>query len=112
VYSGAGLADRLWERPDAEIERIYVDDLTAIFPALAGHVTEVQIRRWRHGLPHPRPGRELIQPALEAPHERIMLAGDYLGTTYIETAVQTGVEAAQRIRAALVEARAQAGVRE
>jgi oxygen-dependent protoporphyrinogen oxidase len=109
VYSGASLADRLWERPDAEIERTYLDDLTAIFPSLAGHVSEVQLRRWRHGLPHPRPGRELIQPALEAPRDRIMLAGDYLGTTYIESAVQTGVEAAQRIRAGLVCARAQAG---
>ena len=59
------------------------------------------IRRWERGLPHPRPGRHLLQPALERPLGAIHLAGDYLGTTYIETAIETGAAAARRIRGTL-----------
>lgn len=99
VYSGAGLARRLWELPDAEVERIYLDDLIGIFPQLAGHVSLTRIHRWQYGLPHPTPGREALQHALEAPHDRILLAGDYLGTTYVETAIDTGLAAARKIRA-------------
>ncbi len=98
VYSGARLAARLWDLADDEVKQIYADDLTRLFPSLKGRFSEIEIRRWRHGLPHPRPGRERIQAALEAPPGRVMLAGDYLGTTYIDTAIQTGLEAAQRIR--------------
>jgi protoporphyrinogen/coproporphyrinogen III oxidase len=55
------------------------------------------VRHWALGLPHPRPGRERLQAALERPLGKIHLAGDYLGTTYIETAVETGTTAARRI---------------
>jgi protoporphyrinogen/coproporphyrinogen III oxidase len=98
VYSAAGLADALADRDDEAIGRIYADDVARIFPAVAGHVREVQIRRWPHGLPHPRPGRHLLQPALERPLGNVFLAGDYLGTTYVETAVTTGTAAAHAIR--------------
>jgi oxygen-dependent protoporphyrinogen oxidase len=98
VYSAAGLADALWDRNDEEVARIYADDIARIFPAVAGHVREVRIRRWPHGLPHPRPGRHLLQPALERPLGNVFLAGDYLGTFYVETAVATGTAAATAIR--------------
>jgi oxygen-dependent protoporphyrinogen oxidase len=101
VYAAAGLARALAELDDAEVARRFLDDLHALFPALRGHVLETVIRRWEPGLPHPRPGRHLLQPALEEPLGPVHLAGDYLGTTYIETAIETGVAAAQRIRAAL-----------
>jgi oxygen-dependent protoporphyrinogen oxidase len=98
VYSAAGLADALADRDDEEIARIYTDDVARIFPAVAGHVREVVIRRWPQGLPHPRPGRHLLQPALERPLGNVFLAGDYLGTTYVDTAVTTGTAAAHAIR--------------
>ena len=103
VYSAAGLADALADREDDEVARIYADDVARIFPAVAGHIREVKIRRWPHGLPHPRPGRHLLQPALERPLGNIFLAGDYLGTTYVDTAVTTGTAAAHAIRRRLRE---------
>ncbi len=101
VYSAASLARDLAGLGDADIERRYLDDIHGLFPALRGRVRETVIRRWEIGLPHPRPGRHLLQPALEEPLGAIHLAGDYLGTTYIETAIETGAEAARRIRGTL-----------
>jgi len=98
VYSAAGLAGALADRDDEDVARIYADDVARIFPAVAGHIREVKIRRWPHGLPHPRPGRHLLQPALERPLGNVFLAGDYLGTTYVDTAVTTGTAAAHEIR--------------
>ena len=101
VYSAANLARGLARLDDADVERRYLEDIYGLFPALRGCVSEVVIRRWETGLPHPRPGRHLLQPALEQPLGAIHLAGDYLGTTYIETAIETGAAAAHRIRATL-----------
>jgi protoporphyrinogen/coproporphyrinogen III oxidase len=101
VYSGAGLARRLEDRSDEEAAALYLRDLEELFPALRGRVRETHIVRWPLGLPHPRPGRRLIQPALERPLGNVFLAGDYLGTTYVETAIQTGTAAAHAIRARL-----------
>ncbi|HET7170244.1 MAG TPA: NAD(P)/FAD-dependent oxidoreductase [Gaiellales bacterium] len=101
VYSAAALAEELAGNSDAEVEERYLDDLYAMFPALRGNVREVAIHRWRDGVPHPRPGRHLAQPPLERPVGRVRLAGDYLGTTYIDTAVATGTAAAHAIRAEL-----------
>jgi oxygen-dependent protoporphyrinogen oxidase len=101
VYAGAGLARDLAGLGDADAERRFLDDIHALFPALRGQVRETVIRRWELGLPHPRPGRHLLQAALEQPLGAVHLAGDYLGTTYIETAIETGTAAARRIRRAL-----------
>lgn len=98
VYSAAGLADALAGSGDDEVAATYARDLVELFPQLAGRIAEAQIRRWPHGLPHPRPGRHLLQPALERPLGRVHLAGDYLGTTYVDTAVTTGTAAAHAIR--------------
>jgi protoporphyrinogen/coproporphyrinogen III oxidase len=103
VYAAAGLARDLAELDDAAVERRFLDDLHALFPALRGQVRETVIRRWDPGLPHPQPGRHLLQPPLEQPLGAVHLAGDYLGTTYIETAIETGTAAARRIRAALAD---------
>ncbi len=101
VYAAADLARALADVDDAEAERRFLGDLHALFPELRGNVRETVIRRWEPGLPHPRPGRHLLQPGLEQPLGRVHLAGDYLGTTYIETAIETGIAAAGRIRTAL-----------
>ncbi len=98
VYSAASLAEALAERGDDEVARIYSDDVGEIFREVGSHIREVQIRRWPYGLPHPRPGRHLLQPALNRPLGNVFLAGDYLGTTYVETAVSTGTAAAHEIR--------------
>jgi hypothetical protein len=60
----------------------------------------------RDGRQDPDPlvsGRHLLQPALERPLGTVFLAGDYLGTTYVDTAVTTGTAAAHAIRRRLRE---------
>ncbi|MDQ4018328.1 MAG: FAD-dependent oxidoreductase, partial [Actinomycetota bacterium] len=101
VYAAANLARDLWDRSDAEVERRFLDDLYERFPDLRGNVREAVIRRWELGVPHPRPGRHLLQPALEQPLGNVFLAGDYLGTTYIETSIETGAAAARAARRTL-----------
>jgi oxygen-dependent protoporphyrinogen oxidase len=59
---------------------------------------EVVIRRWQRGLPYPRVGRSRLQPALTRDLAPVFLAGDYLGTWYTETAVSTGIAAANGAR--------------
>jgi oxygen-dependent protoporphyrinogen oxidase len=98
VYSGAGLGRRMLELSDEGVTRTYLDDLSDIYPEARRAVREVVIQRWERGLPYPRPGRYRLQPALERPLGKVFLAGDYLGTWYTETAIQTGMAAAEAIR--------------
>ena len=103
VYGGAGLARRLWDRSDEEIREEIAGDLYRLFPAARGTVDEILVQRWEHAIPYARPGRHLLQPALEAGiRERIFLAGDFVGEwTHMEAAAQTAVEAAAKVRAVL-----------
>lgn len=102
VYSGGPrLARPLLELGDDSIVARYLDDLERIFPGFGSIVTEAVVQRWEKAIPYPAPGRAALQAALETPLERIHLAGDYLGTWYSETAVQTGAAAAARVRTGL-----------
>ena len=101
MYAGAGLARRLLDQDDAAITARYLADLHDLYPETRAIVREVVIQRWERGLPYPRAGRSRLQPALTRPLDPIYLAGDYLGTWYTETAVQTAFAAAGRIRARL-----------
>ncbi|MCZ9342603.1 amine oxidase, partial [Streptomyces sp. TRM76130] len=47
------------------------------------------------------PGRGKLQRTLTRRSGRVLLAGDYLGTLYTETAIQTGLSAAQEARSLL-----------
>jgi oxygen-dependent protoporphyrinogen oxidase len=85
---------------------LYTSDLLKLFPAARGQIEEVHIKRWPRGLPHPRPGRGSLQPGLDHRLGRLFLAGDYLGTTYVETAVQSAMDAAESIRKVLRDDRA------
>jgi protoporphyrinogen/coproporphyrinogen III oxidase len=101
VYSGASLGRRLLEMSDEQIITTYMDDLKDVYPEAKSVIREVVVQRWERGLPYPRPGRHRLQPALEQPLGNVFLAGDYLGTWYTDTAIQTGLVAAGAIRARL-----------
>jgi predicted NAD/FAD-dependent oxidoreductase len=101
VYSGAELAHKLDGLDDEAVVRLYTADIVDMIPELRGKVADVRIQRWLRGLPHPRPGRAAVQADLERPLGNLYLAGDYLGTRYVETAISTGVAAAHTIRARL-----------
>ena len=98
VYSGAGLGRRLWDVDDDKVASTYLADLDGVFPGAASLVAETVVHRWEHGLPYVTPGRHRLQSALERPLGRVVLAGDYLGTRYTDTAIRTGFEAAEAAR--------------
>ena len=99
VYAAAGFARRLAGLGDAEVEARFRADLEDLYPEARGVIAEVVIQRWERGLPYPRVGRSRLQADLTAPIAPVYLAGDYLGTWYTETAIQTAVSAAAAIRA-------------
>ncbi|HET7901870.1 MAG TPA: NAD(P)/FAD-dependent oxidoreductase [Candidatus Nanopelagicales bacterium] len=101
TFSPASLARGLLEHDDAEITRRYVADLDDILPGFAGHVVESHIQRWPTGAPYCFPGRAKLQPTLTRRGSRVLLAGDYLGTLYTETAISSGLSAAQEIQSQL-----------
>ena len=101
VFSPAELATPLLSLSDGQIVDRYLEDLGDIFPGFSAVTVEAHVRRWPLGLAYCFPGRGRIQRALTRPAERIHLAGDYLGTFYTETAIQTGCAAAGTILRAL-----------
>jgi oxygen-dependent protoporphyrinogen oxidase len=112
TFSPAGLARKLLPKTDEEILRIYTDDLDEVLGAGFGDsVVEAQVQRWETGAPYCFPGRGALQPALTRRDSRVFLAGDYLGTLYTETAVQTGFSAAQEAASLLSTDRQQNTVR-
>ncbi len=100
VYAAAGFARRLADLDDAAVADRFREDLATLYPETRSVVSEVVIQRWERGLPYPRVGRSRLQSALTRPLGPIHLAGDYLGTWYTETAIQTAAAAAAAIRAA------------
>jgi oxygen-dependent protoporphyrinogen oxidase len=98
VYAAANLARQLAGLDDSKVAERFLADFQGLFPSGRDVVEEIVIQRWERGLPYPRPGRSSLQPALTRSLAPIYLAGDYLGTWYTETAVQTALTAATRIR--------------
>ncbi|MGD9527168.1 FAD-dependent oxidoreductase [Pseudonocardia sp.] len=112
TFSPAGLARTLLPKSDEEILRIYTEDLNHVLGAgFGGSVVEAQVQRWETGAPYCFPGRGALQPTLMRRGSRVLLAGDYLGTLYTETAVQTGFSAAQEAASLLATERQQRAVR-
>lgn len=94
AFSPASLGTALLDKSDEEIREIYMRDLDQVLPNFTNHVVEFQPQRWKVGSPYCFPGRAALQPVLTRPRGRIFLAGDYLGTLYTETSIQSGVTAA------------------
>ena len=103
VFSPGNLARRLIDRDDDEILDTYLSDLDQIFPSLPPAVVESEVQHWPLGLAYCFPGRGKLQPTLTANYGILKLAGDYLGTGYTETSVQTGFAAGTDVLSALTE---------
>jgi protoporphyrinogen/coproporphyrinogen III oxidase len=99
VYAGASRGRALLAHGDGDIGGRFADSLVQLYPEAAGRIKEVVVCRWERGLPYPHAGRAGLQAALLAPLGRVHLAGDYLGSWYTETAVQTAERAARGARA-------------
>lgn len=101
TFSPGSLARRLLEVDDDEVLRTYLADLDQVLPGFAEKVAEAEVQRWPTGAPYCFPGRGKLQQALTRRGGRVFLAGDYLGTLYSETAIQTGLSAAQEVQSLL-----------
>ena len=101
AFSPGRLARRLLELTDDQITKTYLEDLAEVLPGFDGTVVESQIQRWPTGAPYCFPGRGALQPALTRGGGRVFLAGDYLGTLYTETAIQSALSAAQDVQSVL-----------
>jgi oxygen-dependent protoporphyrinogen oxidase len=101
VYGGGELGRRLLGMTDRQIEDAFLRDVASIFPEVRGIVREVAIQRWEYAIPYIHPGRAALQPALERPLGRVLLAGDYLEFPEMEVAAVTGRDAARAVRDAL-----------
>jgi protoporphyrinogen/coproporphyrinogen III oxidase len=97
VFSPADRGRQLLDKTNEEIIQRYLKDLDDIFPGFSRHVVEAHVSRFPLGSAYVFPGRHKLQPILTRPSGRLYLAGDYLGTFYTETAIQTGFSAAQDI---------------
>jgi oxygen-dependent protoporphyrinogen oxidase len=106
AFSPAGLARQLLEQDDDTILKTYIEDLDDVLPGTASHIVEAEVARWHEASPYCFPGRAKLQPALTRRGGRVMLAGDYLGTQYTESAVHTGFTAAEAAEQVLATARA------
>lgn len=101
TFSPASLGRKLLDIDDQGIIDTYLNDLDGIFPGFSDKVVEAQARRWPTGSPYSFPGRGKLQPILTRRGGRVFLAGDYLGTLYTESAIATGLTAAQEVRSLL-----------
>jgi protoporphyrinogen/coproporphyrinogen III oxidase len=112
TFSPAALGRSLLAKSDGEILRIYTEDLDQVLSnGFDESVVEAQVQRWEIGAPYCFPGRGALQPALMQRGSRVFLAGDYLGTLYTETAIQTGFSSAQEAASLLATERQQGTVR-
>lgn len=101
TFSPGSLARGLLELDDDEVLRTYLADLDQILPGFSENVVESEVQRWPTGAPYCFPGRGKLQQALTRRSGRVFLAGDYLGTLYSETAIHTGLSAAQEVQSLL-----------
>lgn len=97
TFSPGEIGRQLIDKSDDEIIQIYLKDLNEIFPGFKDHVVEAHVMRCPFGSAYTDPNRATIQPILEKSAGRLFLAGDWLGTFYTESAIQTGFTAAQSI---------------
>jgi oxygen-dependent protoporphyrinogen oxidase len=96
TFSPSSLGRDLLDKSDSEIAQIHLQDLEEVLGAgFADSVVEAGVSRWTDGSPYCFPGRAKLQPTLTRRGGRVLLAGDYLGTLYTETAIQSGFAAAQ-----------------
>ncbi|MFM9371907.1 flavin monoamine oxidase family protein [Streptomyces sp. Da 82-17] len=99
TFSPGTLARNLMEMDDEGIRSTYLQDLDQVLPGVASDVVESHIWRLPLGAPYCFPGRGKLQPTLTRRTGRVLLAGDYLGSLYTETAIQSGLNAATDVRA-------------
>lgn len=96
TFSPGNMGRDLLDKSDEEVVAIHQGDLEEVLStSLSPIVEEAHVSRWKEGAPYCFPGRGKLQPTLRKTGSRVFLAGDYLGTLFTETSIDTGFTAAQ-----------------
>ena len=95
-------ADRLLHLSDAEVMRTILPDLEPLLPGVAAHLRWARLTRWAEAMPRSPIGRlgAVARYRQAAPGRRLLLAGDYMGLPWTDSAAETGQWAAQTVLSA------------
>jgi oxygen-dependent protoporphyrinogen oxidase len=95
-------ADRWWTADDPTVRTAAVAALSPLLPRLAGRVTDTRVVRWEQAMPSVPVGHARAVVAYRsgaAPADPVVLAGDYLGFPWTDSAAFNGRWAADRLLA-------------
>ncbi|MGA7872411.1 MAG: NAD(P)/FAD-dependent oxidoreductase [Candidatus Binatus sp.] len=93
-------AERMMDWPDEQVVSAVAPDVERLFPGAIAGKQFVRLVRWREGMPKSPVGRAraLEEYRRTRPRDsRVLLAGDYMGMPYLESAIETGFWSASRI---------------
>ena len=93
-------AERMMDWPDERIEDAVAPDIERLFPGAMAAKQFVRVVRWPEAMPKFPVGRAraIAEYRATRPRDgRVWLAGDYLGMATLESAIETGTWAANRI---------------
>jgi len=93
-------AERMMEWPDEQVVSAVAEDVERLFPGAFAAKNFTRVVRWREGMPTSPVGRAraLAEYRRTRPRDcRVWLAGDYMGMPWLESAIETGTWAADRI---------------
>ncbi|MFZ0887481.1 MAG: NAD(P)/FAD-dependent oxidoreductase [Candidatus Binataceae bacterium] len=93
-------AERMMDWPDEQVVSAVAADVERLFPAAFAAKRFARVVRWREGMPKWPVGRAraLAEYRRTRPRDcRVWLAGDYMGVPTLESAIETGTWAADRI---------------
>ena len=97
VYLGQPSARRLQGESDEHTLDILQRELTELFPAVAGAVTERVLTRWEFADSPWRPGRAALGGQLSAAVGRVHFCGDFIDPAGMEGAVRTARQVVKEI---------------
>lgn len=102
TFSPAHLGRALLDKSDEEVQAIHLADLNDVLGShFSDLVVEAKTKRWEYASPYTFPGRNKIQQTLMSGASRVFLAGDFMGTHYTDSSINSGFEAANTINSIL-----------
>ncbi|HYD65737.1 NAD(P)/FAD-dependent oxidoreductase [Azospirillum sp.] len=102
VMLSSDVARALMEQPDGAVIDAVLPEVERWLPCLRRHLRWARLWRWPQAMPCTPPSRvEAIRRYRAAPVGRVVLAGDYIGFPWTDSAAETGLWAAQAVLARL-----------
>lgn len=97
LFRGGKGAERISELNDDDLKALAAHYLHDVFPEARYDIAKTEIARWSFGAPVALPERAELQEALERPLGRIALAGDYMESPNMNSAVTSAQLSLERL---------------